>query len=97
MSETSKELPRPTFGLRRFRAEHGRGGVVEMSDGSHWQVHPDHEIYTTHWNRDAAITVVPGSYPDFPYDLINAETGERVPARYQGPPKASTGWQLIDH
>jgi hypothetical protein len=97
MSDPAGEVRQPPLGMRRFRAEHRSGGIVEMSDGTQWEVHPDHEIYTLYWATDAVITVVPGSFPAFPYDLINGETGERVPAKHHSSPKPATGWQLIDH
>jgi hypothetical protein len=96
MTEGSLEVGRTHLGKRRLRARREQGSLVELADSSHWEVSPGHEIFTGHWTVDAEVTVVPGEMPDYPYDLINLETGERVPAKYIGFANPDLGWQLVD-
>ena len=96
MEEASREKARAHLGKGRFRARLEQGGLVELADKSHWQVSPDHEIYTEHWIEDTEVTVVPGEVLDYPFDLINLRSGERVPAKYIGFANPKLGWSLID-
>jgi hypothetical protein len=83
----------PSVGILRFTARYEGGSLIELEDHSRWEISPGHEIYTLHWVPQARITVVPGEIPDYPYDLINAESGDRVPARHKGIPSR---WTLRD-
>jgi hypothetical protein len=67
-------------------AQYDRGSLLELEDQSRWEVLPGHEIFTAHWVPRARVTVVPGNVPGYPYDLINTESGDRVPVRSRGIP-----------
>ena len=99
MGEPPSEGSLSHVGVRRFRSRHKRGKIVELQDNSRWEICPGYEIMTDHWRPEADITVVPGpgGYPDYPYDLINSETGERVPGQFRGHVSAPGGWSMIDH
>ena len=91
--------PSPAYthvGRCRVRAKRDRGSRIELDDRSHWEVPAGHEIFTRHWVTEAEVTVVPGDFSGYPYDLINLESGERVPARYLGDFDVSLGWSLVD-
>ena len=92
MADADEALP--GVGVRRFKAVHRKGSLIELEDESRWEVLPGQEMFTNHWVPDTEITVVPGGYRGYPYDLINAKSGDRVPARFKGP---HHGWTLIDH
>lgn len=85
----------PPTGVRRLKSRLRRGKLIELQDDSRWEVSPGYEIFTDHWQADTDITVVPGGVPDYPYDLINPDSGERVPARFNGIMRQ--GWDLIDN
>jgi hypothetical protein len=89
----------PHLGARRLKSRHRRGKVVELQDNSRWEVCPGHEVLTDDWKPEVDITVVPGSgaYPAHPYDLINTETGDRVPAQFRGHASVPGGWRMTDH
>jgi hypothetical protein len=84
----------PGVGILRFSAVYDSGSLIELEDHSRWEVLPGNEVFTTHWVPRCAITVVPGSLSDYPYDLINPESGDRVPARFKGVP--GSGWRLLE-
>lgn len=94
MSNLEQDYRRVGAGRMRARREHGK--LIELEDSSSWQISPDHEIYTEHWTPESEITVVPGSYTGYPYDLINLNNGDRVPAKYLGFSDADFGWSLVD-
>ena len=68
-------------GVREFRACYQRGLLVELADHSIWRISPGHEIFTSRWAKPTRITVVPGANTGYPYDLINHDSGDKVPAR----------------
>ena len=96
MTDGSLEKGRAHLGRRRLRARREKGSLVELADSSRWEISPGHEIYTDHWVVDAEVTVVPGEIDDYPFDLINLESGERVPAKYIGFTNPKLGWNLLD-
>ena len=67
-------------GVRRFKGRRKRGQYVEFQDSTQWEISPGHEIFTEHWAPGSDITVVPGGFPDYPFDLINADSGTCSPA-----------------
>ena len=97
MDQTPSENSLPRTGAQRFKSRHKKGKVIELQDSSQWEILPGHEVFTDHWTSETDITVVPGGYPDYPYDLINAKSGDRVPARYRGIALGASSWQMIDH
>jgi hypothetical protein len=78
--------------MLRLSAQYAQGSLLELEDRSRWEILPGHEVFTSHWVPRARITVVPGNVPGYPYDLINTESGDRVPARYRGLP--APRWSL---
>ena len=80
-------------GRRKVVARYDRGSLVELEDHSLWQVPPGQEELTRGWPAATEVLVVPGTFRDYPYDLINDERGERVPARATDP---RSGWRLLD-
>jgi hypothetical protein len=86
----------PRIGRGRLRATHESGSLVELQDSSRWLVPTGHEIYTRTWTDESEVTVVPGDFAGYPYDLIHASSGDRVPARYLGYGSADLGWSLLD-
>ena len=96
MTDGALETGRSHLGKRRMRARREKGSLVELADSSHWEVSPGHQIYTDHWALDAEVTVVPGEAHGYPYDLINLDSGERVPAKYLGFANPDLGWNLVD-
>jgi hypothetical protein len=96
MNEETAHRAHPRVGRRRLRSPRDKGALVELEDSSHWQVSPGHEIFTEHWSPQTEITIVPGDYAEFPYDLINLKNGERVPAKYLGYADPDFGWSLVD-
>ena len=71
----------PALGVRNLRACYQHGKLVELGDRTTWTISPGHEVLTQRWHRPCRITVVPGAYSGYPYDLINHESGDKVPAR----------------
>ncbi len=69
------------LGIREFRACYQRGLLVELADHSVWRISPGHEIFTRRWAKPTRITVVPGADSGYPYELINNDSGDKVPAR----------------
>lgn len=96
MGEPPSENALPQVGVRRLKSRRKMGKAIELADDSRWEVPPGHEILTAHWTPETDITVVPGGYPEYPYDLINSESGDRVPARFCGIVRSPRGWRLID-
>ena len=96
MTDGTLERGRSHLGRRRMRARREKGSLLELADSSHWAVSPGHEIYTEHWALDTEVTVVPGEVREYPFDLINLESGERVPAKYLGFANPELGWNLVD-
>jgi len=96
MMDGALERGRAHLGKRRLRAHREKGKLVELADSSNWAISPGHEIYTDHWVIDAEVTVVPGEIDEYPFDLINLQSGERVPAKYIGFANPDLGWQLLD-
>jgi hypothetical protein len=96
MMDGALERGRAHLGKRRLRARREKGALVELADSSNWAISPGHEIYTDHWVVDAEVTVVPGEIDEYPFDLINLQSGERVPAKYIGFANPDLGWQLLD-
>jgi hypothetical protein len=94
-SPTEKSLPVP--GVRRFKHRLKHGSVIELQDNSRWEIVPGHEVFTDHWTTEADITVVPGGYPDYPFDLINSLSGDRVPARYRGVASGPARWRMTEN
>lgn len=94
--ETPKGPRDRRLGRKTLSGKLEGGRVLEMSDRSRWQVQPDHEMYTEHWSDRSVLTVVPGGYGEYPYDLIHRERGDRVPARYLGYRNPELGWRLSD-
>jgi len=90
------EPTHPRVGRGRLRAKRESGALIELEDSSHWAISPGHEIYTQHWGDTAEVTVVPGDFAGYPYDLINVDSGDRVPARYLGYANPAFGWNLLD-
>ena len=71
----------PVLGTRKLRGCFQHGRLIELVDRSTWTVPPGHEVFTRLWHRPSRITVVPGAYTGYPYDLINHDSGDKVPAR----------------
>jgi hypothetical protein len=90
------EILRPRVGRGRLRAKRESGTLIELEDRSQWAIPPGHEIYTQHWSDAAEVTVVPGDFAGYPYDLINMTSGDRVPARYLGYGDPALGWSFIE-
>ncbi len=84
-------------GPHRLKTRHQRGSILEFQDRSRWEISPGHEIFTNHWAPESDITIVPGGFPEYPYDLINPKSGDRVPARFCGNAESVARWRLIDH
>jgi hypothetical protein len=97
MDQPPSERALPRSGVRRFKKRRKKGKLVELQDNTEWEVSPGHEIFTEHWTAESDITVVPGGFPEYPFDLINAESGDRVPARYRGLAPSARGWKITDH
>jgi hypothetical protein len=97
MAEPPTEKTLPVPGVRRLKSRLQHGALIELHDNSRWEISPGHEVFTDHWTTDSAITVVPGGYPSYPYDLINATSGERVPARYRGVVSRPARWRVIEN
>ena len=95
MSQPPPEKGLPRTGVRRLKTRRKQGKLVELQDGTQWEVSPGHEILTEHWTPECNITVVPGGLPEYPFDLINSESGDRIPVRYRG--RAGAGWHMVDN
>ena len=68
-------------GIKKFKARYQHGRLVELDDSSMWKIPPGHEVFVEEWTGESDITVVPGDYTGYPYDLINVRSGHKVPAR----------------
>jgi hypothetical protein len=97
MEQTPSEKSLPRTGVHRFRSRHKKGKVIELQDNSLWEISPGHEMFADHWNQETDITVVPGGYPSYPYDLIDPKQGDRVPARFRGIALEASNWRMLDH
>jgi hypothetical protein len=75
------EEKKPALGTREFRGSYQKGRLIELADHTMWRIPPGHEVFTLRWNRPSRVTVVPGAFAGYPYDLINHESGEKVPAK----------------
>ena len=71
----------PVLGIRKLKACYQQGKLIELGDRSTWRVPPGHEVLTRLWRTRTRITVVPGGFSGYPYDLINHMSGDKVPAR----------------
>lgn len=90
-----KALPQP--GVRRFKNRLKQGKFIELHDNSQWEIPPNYEIFTDYWTTETDVTVVPGGEKNYPYDLLNAATGDRVPARFRGFAHVMAAWKLIEN
>ena len=56
-----------------------------LDDGSRWLVSPFGSYTAVLWRVADRITVLTGSEPGYPYQLLNARDGSSASARFLGP------------
>ncbi len=59
----------------------GNGKIIELEDGSIWEVCPIDQVTTVLWLTASDIVVLEGSNAHFPYKLVNKDDGETAEAR----------------
>ena len=59
----------------------GHGKVVELEDGSVWDISPAYQAKTMTWLGAQKITVSNGLNPQYPYQLSNTTTKDTVEGR----------------
>ncbi len=57
------------------------GSLVKLSDGSVWEISPSDVNKTSVWLIPFPIEIKSGNDPDYPFLLINENTGDSVRAR----------------
>lgn len=63
------------------------GLLLELDDGSHWQVYEGFTFRTQAWSVGDMINVKPGKNPDYPYTLVNFHKNEQADAIHLGEDK----------
>jgi hypothetical protein len=76
---------RPELGSSHTLAETSLDGShLTLDDGSRWLTSPIGEYQTVLWAVDDAIAVLKGATPGYGYQLVDAQNGTSVPARFLG-------------
>lgn len=65
------------------------GKQLELSDGSLWEIAPNDIQTSAVWITPFPVKIVPSNDPDFPFLLVNANSGVSVKAKKVLPPKTS--------
>ena len=60
------------------------GQLLELEDGSRWQVYEGFTFRTQAWSDGEMINVKLGKNPDYPYTLVNFHKNEQVDAIHLG-------------
>ncbi|MGD8514896.1 MAG: hypothetical protein PVF52_04720 [Granulosicoccaceae bacterium] len=61
-------------------AVHEQGAVLELEDGSRWQVYAGFVPISGMWASDEMIRVKTNRNPEYPYTLINVHRNEQLEA-----------------
>lgn len=56
------------------------GHVLELDDGSRWQIYEGFTFRTNTWKGGEMINVKHNKNPDYPYTLVNIHKNEQVEA-----------------
>ncbi len=72
------------------------GEIIELKDGSSWQISPFYRNLTVFWLRDHVIEVGPSSNIRYTYLLYNATLGQTVQANMKSP-ASPTGKKAEEH
>ncbi|MGD8998813.1 MAG: hypothetical protein PVF75_00240 [Granulosicoccaceae bacterium] len=59
---------------------HDEGAVLELEDGSRWQVYAGFVTISGMWAADEMIRVKTNRNPEYPYTLINVHRNEQLEA-----------------
>jgi hypothetical protein len=62
------------------------GKQLRLSDGSVYEIAPDDLVRTSFWITPFMIKIVPSQDPNYPYQIINTNTGTAVKAKQVSPP-----------
>lgn len=62
------------------------GKQLRLSDGSVYEIAPDDLVRTSFWITPFQIKIVPSQDPNYPYQIINTNTGTAVKAKQVSPP-----------
>ncbi|SRR6266480_5013865 len=58
------------------------GSIIQLEDGSMWQISPIDKIETTLWLPTEGITIIESKNPMFPYKLINGDGKSSAEAKF---------------
>jgi hypothetical protein len=58
------------------------GKIIQLEDGSMWQISPIDKIETTLWLPTEGITIIESKNPTFPYKLINGDGRSSAEAKF---------------
>ncbi len=61
------------------------GQKIQLSDNSMWQISPDDLPTAATWITPIPIQIVPSNYPDYPWLLVDTQTGVSIKAKKISP------------
>lgn len=56
----------------------GKGAILELSDGSSYEINPEDRLYTIYWITPFPIRISESGNPDYPVKITNMNTGRAV-------------------